>query len=679
MISRLHPARAVARGVLLLFAAAPMLRAQQPVTPDSARSATRIKEITVTAAPARREAAASSLSLTAVTLRAVPALNPYDRLRQAAGLEVHDQGQGPGFASNASLRGFTSDHSTDLALWIDGVPINEPVNGHAEGYNDWSLMFPQSISSIEIFKGPTSPLYGNFALAGVVNVRTLERMRGVQTELTGGAYGRFEGSLLGGWDRDGSGGVLGLRGLRESGWRPNSGYELGQVHLRAVHDLSPGTAVDAGVELYAAGWDSPGFLTGEQFADRDYRSVSNPTDGGFKHRAQERVSLRALVGSSLLWRSTLYATQGRWQLFLTTPPEGGTTEGSGSQVEEEDRRYGFGGTSALSWSAGHVDATLGVEGRWDHSNYENWFVTFRARDSAETLTAASQASGALFLETHEEIGPHVRLDLGGRLDVRHARDEPTEEPASSDTRALVSPKLGLSIHPSGSFHMYGNVSRGFRQTDGVIRDPRLPFITAWAYEAGLKLFRGDGSASLAVFRMDVSDEQTFNPITATSTSGGSSRRQGVELGLSGGIGPAARLSGEWTFLDAKYLRLVTEDGDTLSGARVFNTAKYVGAVALDLAPPAARWQLHVAGNVVGPYSPFDEPGVTLPAYGLLHLSGGWSLGRAQVQVGLRNVLNHAYPELRAGDFVVPGQPRTVFVGLRYRLGEKSVASRTAHH
>jgi outer membrane receptor protein involved in Fe transport len=125
--------------------------------------------------------------------------------------------------------------------------------------------------------------------------------------------------------------------------------------------------------------------------------------------------------------------------------------------------------------------------------------------------------------------------------------------------------------------------------------------------------------------------------------------------------------------------VVSEEGDPLSGARVFNTAKYVGAVALDLAPPAARWQLHVAGNVVGPYSPFDEPGVTLPAYGLLHLSGGWSLGRAQVQVGLRNVLNHAYPELRAGDFVVPGQPRTVFVGLRYRFGEKSVASRTTHH
>src|SRR5204862_4558872 len=114
----------------------------------------------------------------AAAIQLTPARNPYDRLRQVAGLEVHDQGQGPGFASDASLRGMSSDHSTDLALWIDGVPINEPVNGHAEGYNDWSLMFPQAVRSIEVFKGPTSPLYGNFAMAGAVNVRTLERLRG---------------------------------------------------------------------------------------------------------------------------------------------------------------------------------------------------------------------------------------------------------------------------------------------------------------------------------------------------------------------------------------------------------------------------------------------------------------------------------------------------------------------
>ena len=191
------------------------------------------------------------------------------------------------------------------------MPINEPVNGHAEGYNDWSLMFPQAVQSIEIFKGPTSPLYGNFAMAGVVNVRTLERTGRTEFQASGGSYGQIDASLLSGWDREHSGGVVALRGMREEGWRPNSGYKLGQGHLRGVRDLSATTTIDAGVELYAAGWDSPGFLTTDQFAAREFSHISDATDGGFKHRAQERVSLRVLSGSRL-WRSTVYATQGRW-------------------------------------------------------------------------------------------------------------------------------------------------------------------------------------------------------------------------------------------------------------------------------------------------------------------------------------------------------------------------------
>jgi outer membrane receptor protein involved in Fe transport len=655
----------LSRVIPVVFLTAPLM-AQQPTPSDTSRRAKPLEEITVTAAPARRVEPSSTLSLSAGQLARIPALNPYDRLRLAGGLEVHDQGQGPGFASNASLRGFSSDHSTDLALWIDGVPINEPVNGHAEGYSDWSLMFPQAIRSIEIFKGPSSPLYGNFALAGVVNVRTLERMRGADAIVSGGAFGRFEGSALGGWDREHSGGVVGVRGLREGGWRPHSRYELGQGHLRAVRDLSPSSTLDAGLELYAAGWDSPGFLSLEQFAAGEFDHVSNLTDGGFKHRAQERVSLR-VTGGSLLWRSTLYATQGRWQLFLTTPPEGGATEGSGSQLEEEDRRYGLGLTSALTWIGDAARFTVGAEGRWDHSSYENWFTTNRTRDSAQILVGATQGSGAMFVQSSAALGRYLSLELGGRMDLRNARATPRGQASASDTRAVLSPKLGLLLRLPKLIDMYGNLSRGFRQTDGVIRDPLLPFITAWSYEAGAKLDRPGLSLSATVFRMDVSNEQTFDPLTASRTSGGASRRDGIELGLHAAAAAWARVMAEWTFLDAKYRRLVTEEGEVLSGARVFNTAKYVGTAALELGRETGRLRIGGRVNAVGPYTPFEAVGESVPAYALLHLDAALQLGRASLQVGLRNTLNRRYPELRAGDFIVPGQPRTLTGSLSLRL------------
>lgn len=660
----------------------PGLAGQQPMSADSSRGAAdsvhghgdtlsrrvftlQAVSVTVAATPARRDEPLGSVRVTPAAIQQTPAIDAYDLLRQTTGLEVHSQGQGPGFASDASLRGFSSDHSTDIALWVDGVPNNEPVNGHAEGYNDWNLLFPQAIQDLDLIKGPVSALYGNFAFSGVVNVRTLERMRGASVWIDPGSYGRGEGVVLAGFDHGTDGGVFGLRGERQDGWRPHSGYDLGQGHARLVHALSPQATLDAGVELYATGWDSPGFLTDSAFQQRLYNTVQNATDGGFKRRAQERLSLRLLSGSSLLWRTTLYATQGRWQLFLTIPPEPGAGEGSGSQTEEEDRRYGFGLTSALSWYLPRTELTIGTEGRWDHSNYENWFTTDRVRDSAQTLVTARQASGALFLQSSTDLGHHFRVTLGGRYDLQDTRSAPDSGAVLSHAKGIFAPKFGALYHLPKFADLYVNVSRGFRQTDGVISDPALPFITAWAYETGLKVDARDVSGSIALYRMDVSNEQTFDPITGSSTSGGASRRQGVELEGTARVSRAITVSTDWTFNDARYRQLITADGDTLNNARVFNTAKYVGTAAVEIAPPARPWRLRVSSNVVGPYSPFDEPGVVLPSYGLLHASGGVRIGSARLELGVRNVLDRAYPELRAGGFVTPGQPRSLFGSIRY--------------
>lgn len=654
----------------------PALAAQQPAPPPPAdtghvhgdsltRRPVTMQAVTITTTAPLRAEPVGAIHVSPAMIARTPAANAWDLLRQAAGLEVHDQGQGPGFASDVSLRGFSSDHSTDLALWVDGVPINEPVNGHSEGYADYSVLLPQAIGGIEVIKGPASALYGNFALAGVVNVRTLERMSGAQLAATGGAYGRLEGSLMTGLDRPGTGAVVAVRGLREDGWRAHAGYSLGQAHGRWVRQVAPGATLDAGLELYASGWDSPGFLSDSLYALRRYRVVADPTDGGMKRRAQERVSLRSAVRDNLLWRSTLYATQGRWQLFLTIPPEGGGSEGSGSQTEEEDRRVGFGATSALTWLLPRGEITLGAEGRWDRADYESWFTTARVRDSAEVLAVGRQASGALFVQSSLDLTPHVRAMVGGRFDALGTRTTPRGGTAAGRDHHTLSPKLGLLIHLPRLLALYGNVSRGFRHADGVLRDPSLGFITAWAYEAGAKLDAQRWSASAALFRMDVANEQTFNPVTLSTTSGGASRRQGVELEGTLRAGSAVAFDLDWTFNDATYVRLIAEDGDTLSGARVFNTARYVGTLLARVAPPGTRWHAQLGANVVGPYTPFDLAGTELDPYLLLHASAGVRIGSAALlDVGVRNLLDRAYPELRAGDFVSPGQPRTAFVSVR---------------
>jgi outer membrane receptor for ferrienterochelin and colicin len=397
--------------------------------------------------------------------------------------------------------------------------------------------------------------------------------------------------------------------------------------------------------------------------------VSNPSDGGFRQRAQERISLRVLF-SDVLWRTTVYSTQARWQLFLTIPPAGGRFEGSGSQTEEEDTRYGFGLTSAATWSLTSGEFTVGVESRWDHANYENWFTTARARDSSAALLNASQLSGALFAALDEDLTSRLRLSVGGRLDDLGTTSRPEDNSSApvNASHAIVSPKVGLTARITDRVAAFANVSRGFRSTDGTISDPTLPLITVWAYESGLRVRDGRSTASVALYQMNVSNEQTFNPITRGSSSGGASRRQGLEVDWSAPLGASLTTDGSWSFIDAVYTARVDAADDAgappivLTGLRVYNTAKYVGSSSLAWSR-ANGVRVQVAGNWVGPYSPFDEPGVVLGGYGLLHVSARARVRGMEVEMGVRNALDRRYPEVVAGHLVAPGEGRAMFGGV----------------
>src|SRR6185437_1791427 len=337
-------------------------------------------------------------------------------------------------------------------------------------------------------------------------------------------------------------------------------------------------------------------ISEDEFAAHDYDVVSNPTDGGHKRRAQERVSLR-MLGSNFIWRTTAYATQGRWQLFLTIPPAGGVFEGSGSQTEEEDARAGLGATSAITWTLPRGEVTLGGETRWDRSHYQNYFTTSRRRDSVQALVTGRQTAAAPFLQSYFNLTDRWRVDLGARYDVLDTRSLPDGDVPSAATHGVLSPKVGTLFRLTSAFGVYANISRGFRSSDGIIVDPSLDPITEWSYESGVKLNRNGASASATLFRMDVSNEQTFNPVTLESTNGGASRRQGLELDWN--VPFAQRqlaVSGAWTFNDARYRSFtsVPEDGgspEVLNGMRVFNTSKYVGEVGVDFAPRRSRWRV----------------------------------------------------------------------------------------
>src|SRR4029453_511272 len=121
-----------------------------------------------------------------------------------------------------------------------------------------------------------------------------------------------------------------------------------------------------------------------------------------------------------------------------------------------------------------VEMTLGAEGRFDHADYENWLTQSRQRIEPQIQAVARQLSGGGFLQSSLDVTPHLRLNGGGRVAALDTRPTPEGELTSSDTKPVATPKLGALYHLPRLGAVYVNVSRGFRQADGVITDPASP-------------------------------------------------------------------------------------------------------------------------------------------------------------------------------------------------------------
>src|SRR5689334_7770956 len=105
-------------------------------------------EILVTS---RRELGLNTISAIDIALR--PQINTQDLLRLVPGLFIA-QHAGGGKAEQILLRGFDVDHGTDVAISVDGMPVNMVSHAHGQGYADLHFVIPEIIDGLSFSKGP---------------------------------------------------------------------------------------------------------------------------------------------------------------------------------------------------------------------------------------------------------------------------------------------------------------------------------------------------------------------------------------------------------------------------------------------------------------------------------------------------------------------------------------------
>lgn len=114
-------------------------------------------------------------NLTKIDLTTNPVNSSQEILRKVPGLFI-GQHAGGGKAEQLFLRGFDVDHGTDVAINVDGIPVNMASHAHGQGYSDLHFVIPETIEDIDFGKGPYEAAQGNFATAGYVNFETKQKL-----------------------------------------------------------------------------------------------------------------------------------------------------------------------------------------------------------------------------------------------------------------------------------------------------------------------------------------------------------------------------------------------------------------------------------------------------------------------------------------------------------------------
>ncbi|WP_082501260.1 TonB-dependent receptor [Methylobacterium sp. Leaf88] len=514
--------------------------------------------------------AASAGVISGAALNSRPITRPGEALESVPGLIV-TQHSGEGKANQFFLRGFNLDHGTDIALHVDGMPVNMRTHAHGQGYADLNFLIPELVGAVEFHKGPYFVRDGDFASAGSVRIDYLDTVARnlALTSLGSFGYKRAlsiasaplgEGHLL----------VAGEAQTYDGPWDVPDRL----AKLNAVVRYSQGTALD-GFALtgmaYWAKWNATNQIPERAVAEGIIGRFGslNPTDGGDTGRfsLSGRWSRTSDAG---ITRASGYVIRYGMNLFndftyfLNDPV-------NGDQFRQRDSRVLGGGEVSHT-----VEGTLfglaaeneiGLQTRTDAIRVGLFNTTARQTRSTVLDDRVLEASAALYVESRMRWTDWLRTSVGVRADGFSA-DVRSDTPANSGTArdGIVNPKLGLVLGPWFDTEVFVNYGGGFHSNDarGVTAtvDPasplfnisRSPFLVpSTGSEIGLRNRSLAGlETAVTLFQLDFASENLFQGDSGTTEPSRPTRRFGVEWTNRYAVTPWLSLEGDLTVTNARF-------------------------------------------------------------------------------------------------------------------------------
>jgi outer membrane receptor protein involved in Fe transport len=528
--------------------------------------------------PPAQEASQSSTSQDEISL--VPRARAEGVLEVVPGL-FSVQHNGGGKAEQYFMRGFDLDHGTDLAFFVDGLPVNAVSHAHGQGYSDLNFLIPETIERIDSTKGPYSARFGDFATAGTVSFHLADHVERSTAKLEIGPDGHERAVVVESPDlgRDWRM-VVAAEAFHDNGpfIHPEDFGRL-NAYAKITRELGDRSRVSLALMAYGGSWNASGVLPARAVCgegDGTQRPLAysgsscisrwdslDPSQGGSSHRVSAAVSYEKLLGLGWALSAEAYALHSDMQLFpndgIAAPFQPDGTQ-YGSQIEQDDTRTEAGAHARVTRRDHYLgialSSTFGLDLRGDTIDAQLHRTEQRRRlDGVDALLPGPEYASAIaeseigaFLEEDVRLTPWLRFVLGLRADrvdvaVGNEVDAPTTPEclaAGSCQRTSgvkgdgqLSPKATAVLSPLRALDVFVSAGRGFHSNDArtIVGGSETTLVSpATGAELGATVRPLQGlSVSADGYVLDIDQELTYDGDTATTALAGSTRRLGLEV------------------------------------------------------------------------------------------------------------------------------------------------------
>ncbi len=617
-------------------------------------------------------------------------MNSWELIGQLPGIQLTETRMGAE-SGKATFRAFNGEgYINGIKVLIDGVPSN--VNSGNQRFID--MVFPLEVDYIEVVRGTNDPRYGLHNIGGNINFGTRQGGNYMDARFTLGSFDTREVQLALGREADGLAQNYFLAKQNSDEYRGSGSdkYSLGGKWFLSSRD----TTLRGGLVLRTYRHDAgePGFLTaGELRADRRQSPAKNANDRSEREMHHAGAHLDWQIAPSAFWSNKLYfnSYEDDRRVTFTGNPLG--TAPRQRRIWDEEQT-GF--ISTLTWRLNdRITLDGGASAERQRNGYRRYRFTYALPTDYSTPAQTqnderySFNNVGAYLQAIVRLGDKFKLVPGLRMDRfsgetlfrASGQRTPLQEYGS-----IRQPKLSMVYTPMETLNVYANWGRTFQVLTGSGAPAYLapgqarfaPSINT-GKELGVK-FKPAARTDLrlAVWRQDATDEVANMPATGTTVGLGETRREGVDVQLSGHLGDRLELWASHSLQKAEVRRAFAADGTSLAGKEVFSTPRHISNAGLEYrASPA--WRVGLQGRAQGDYY-IDSPN-TAGKYGgfvLFDANVRYQLSRrSSIDVQVRNLAGRRYEYVWYDNFFWPanqaqpsfssGPGRAAYVSLSVKL------------